>query len=80
VAGAHGIGVSCGTCGPIVLDPTLVEVHRDRDHGFALVTFLCVRCGELGATRCPDVLARSRSAAVAEHRLTCTSPPSVTGP
>lgn len=69
-----GIVVPCGTCGPVTTDPALVERHHDPTTGFALATFLCPRCGELGASRRTDLLhALERNACVAVRKLTVTS-------
>ncbi|WP_052665165.1 hypothetical protein [Nitriliruptor alkaliphilus] len=76
---SDGVTVVCASCGPTVVDPALVELHRDRVRGFTLVTYLCLGCGELGASRCPEVVAGSERAAVPERTLTCTSPPQVPG-
>jgi hypothetical protein len=77
VGTGDGVAVVCASCGPVVLDPAVLELHRDRRRGFTLVTFLCLGCGELGATRCPAVVAGSERAAVPEQTLTCTSHPGV---
>jgi hypothetical protein len=77
MGGSVGVVVRCDACGPVQVDPALVELHRDREHGFTLATFLCLGCGQLGASRCPDQVSSYLAAGVAERQLRCTGPPSV---
>jgi hypothetical protein len=77
MGGTVGVVVRCETCGPVQVDPVLVELHRDRANRFTLATFLCLGCGQLGASRCPDRVVEYLAAGVAERQLRCTSAPSV---
>jgi hypothetical protein len=72
--------VRCRTCGQVAVDGALVELHRDRRRGFTLATYLCCGCGEVGASRCPDLIAALQRAQVPERELRCTSAPAVPDP
>ena len=55
MAAGDRIEVPCSACGPVPLDPALVELHLDPRHSFAFAVFLCVRCGRLGTSGQPGV-------------------------
>lgn len=80
MGGTVGVVVRCDACGPVQVDPALVELHRDRLHRFTLATFLCLHCGQLGATRCPDRVSAYLAAGVSERQLRCTATVSVPDP
>lgn len=42
-----GVEVVCTSCGPVVLDPVLAEIHANDRDGFALYVFVCPSCGAL---------------------------------
>jgi hypothetical protein len=77
VAATVPVVVRCPGCGPVQVDPALVELHRDREHRFTVATFLCLGCGQLGASRCPDAVGSAREAGTPERQLRCTSAPAV---
>lgn len=78
--GTASVVVPCPSCGRTEVDAALVELHRDRRRGFTLAAFLCSRCGDVGTSRCPEVVAAFRAADAPERALVCTSPPAVPDP
>lgn len=70
--------VGCSRCGPVVVDPAMVEVHANPGIDLVLHAFLCPRCGSYEVGGCRETGAELVARGAVRYELRSTDDPPFT--